>query len=82
VDGDIYLLSRKVSGDHGESYIQNVTVFAASADEAKQLVNQQFSRLRQMSRTQERAYQVLPDFNVEKVKLDVHKMISAGITTF
>ena len=31
-DGAIYLLSRQVKGDHGESYMQNVTVFASSRD--------------------------------------------------
>ena len=31
MQGAIYILSRKVIGDRGESYMQNVTVFASSA---------------------------------------------------
>ena len=45
-DGAIYLLSRQVNGDHGESYMQNVTVFANSAAQAKSLVDDQFAALR------------------------------------
>ena len=82
MDGAIYLLSRQVKGDHGESYMQNVTVFASSAAEAKSLVDQQFAALRNGDRSHERAYQVLPEFDVEKVSLDKHKMITAGITTY
>lgn len=81
-DGAIYLLSRRVNGDHGESYMQNVTVFANSAAQAKSLVDQQFSALRNVDRSHERAYQALPEFAVEKVSLDKYKMISAGITTY
>ena len=80
-DGAIYLLSRKVTGDHGEQYMQNVTVFANSSTQARQIVNEQFARLRQLSRTRERAYQVLPAFDVEKVSLEAYKMITAGITS-
>jgi hypothetical protein len=80
-DGAIYLLSRRVTGDHGEPYMQNITVFAISATQARQLVNDQFAKLRQVSRTREHAYQVLPEFAVEKVNLDTYKMITAGVTT-
>ena len=79
-DGAIYLLSRKVTGDHGEQYMQNVTVFANSSTQARQIVNEQFAKLRQLSKTREHAYQVLPEFDVEKVTLEAYKMITAGIT--
>jgi hypothetical protein len=79
-DGAIYLLSRRVSGDHDEPYTQNISVFASSASEAKQIVNDQFRLLRQSDRAQNRAYQALPEFAVEKVLLDEYKMITAGVT--
>jgi hypothetical protein len=79
-DGSIYLLSREVKGTNGEVFQQNVTVFATSSRHAVSLVNQQFARLRGISRSDEPAYQVLPDFAVDKVALDEHKMITAGIT--
>jgi len=80
MDGAIYLLSRRVTGDHGEAYMQNVTVFADSAARAKQIVNDQFRLFRQNARGRERAYAALPEFNAEKVALDEHKMITAGVT--
>ena len=79
-DGAIYLLSREIKGEKGEAFIQNVTVFATSTDHARALVNQQFAHLRRISSSPEPAYQVLPDFRVDKVVLDDHKMITAGIT--
>ena len=79
-DGSIYLLSREVKGTNGEVFQQNVTVFAMSSTHAVGLVNEQFTRLRGISRTDEPAYQALPDFAVDKVTLDEHKMITAGIT--
>ena len=79
-DGAIYLLSRRVTGDHGEPYTQNVTVFARNPTEAKQIVDDQFRLLRQGSRGQNRAYQALPELDVEGVKLDEYKMITAGVT--
>ena len=79
-DGAIYLLSRRVTGDHGEPYTQNVTVFASSATNAKDIVNDQFRLLRQADKGTERAYQALPEFTVEKVLLDEYKMITAGVT--
>ena len=45
-DGAIYLLSRRVTGDHGEPYMQNVTVFASSSTNAWDIVNDQFRRFR------------------------------------
>jgi hypothetical protein len=81
-DGSIFLLSRQVQGDHGESYMQNVTVFASSAAQAKSLVDDQFAAFRLADRGHERAYQPLPKFSVEKVSLDEYKMITAGITTY
>jgi hypothetical protein len=79
-DGAIYLLSREIKGEQGEAYMQNVTVFATSTSHAKALVNQQFTRLREISNGREPAYQVLPEFTVDKVTLEQHKMITAGIT--
>ena len=76
-DGAIYLLSRRVTGDHGEPYTQNITVFAGSSREAKQLVDDQFRAFRQGSRDNNRAYQALPEFAIEKVALDEYKMITA-----
>jgi hypothetical protein len=80
MQGHIYILSRKVTGDHGESYMQNVTVFASSPDHARSIVADQFARLRMASTSKENAYQVLPAFVIEKVALDEHKMITAGVT--
>ena len=40
----------------------------------------QFARLRLASQSKEHAYQVLPAFAIEKVALDEHKMITAGVT--
>jgi hypothetical protein len=79
-DGSIYLLSREIKGDKGEVFMQNVTVFATSQTHAKALVNEQFTRLRGISNGREPAYQVKPEFAVDKVTLDEHKMITAGIT--
>jgi hypothetical protein len=79
-DGSIYLLSREIKGAQGEVFRQNVTVFATSSKHAVGLVNQQFAQLRGISNGNESAYQVLPEFRVERVALDEHKMITAGIT--
>jgi hypothetical protein len=79
-DGSIYLLSREIKGAKGEVYVQNVTVFATSQGHARAIVNEQFTRLRSISKTREPAYQTLPDWAVDKVTLDQHKMITAGIT--
>ena len=80
LNGSIYLLSREVKGANGEVYMQNVTVFATSQTQAMALVNEQFTRLRGISNGHEPAYQANPEFAVDKVALDQHKMITAGIT--
>lgn len=80
LDGAIYLLSRKINGDKGEVFVQNVTVFATSSTHAKAIVDEQFRRLRKISTSLEPAYQVLPEFAVDKISLDQHKLITAGIT--
>ena len=82
IDGAIYLLSRQVQGDHGESFMQNVTVFASSAAQARTLVDHEFAALRTSNGTRARAYQAQPEFSVERVSLDAHKMITAGVTTY
>ena len=79
--GAIYVLTRKVNGDKGESFMQNVIVFASSPDHAKAIVSDQFTRLRKNSQSRENAYQPLPVFRIEKVALDEHKMITAGVTS-
>jgi len=80
MDGSIFLLSRKVQGDQGEMLMQNVTVFADSPTEAQAIVDAEFARLRRVSRSRERPYQTTPPWHVEKVALDQHKLIAAGLT--
>jgi hypothetical protein len=80
LNGSIYLLSREIKGGKGEVFQQNVTVFATSSRHAVGLVDAQFAQLRRISNGSEPAYQVLPEFRVDKVTLDEHKMITAGIT--
>jgi hypothetical protein len=81
MSGAIYVLSRRVMGDRGESFMQNVTVFASSPEHARTIVSDQFARLRATSKSKESAYQALPAFAVEKIALDEHKMITAGVTS-
>jgi hypothetical protein len=81
MSGAIYVLTRKVNGDNGESFMQNVIVFASGPEHARAIVGEQFARLRQTSGSKERAYQTTPTFAVEKVALDKHKMITAGVTS-
>ena len=81
MNGSIYLLSRSVTGDQGEPFVQNVTVFARDTEQARMIVNEQFARLRQVSKSKEAAYQALPAFSIEKVALDEYKMITAGVTS-
>jgi hypothetical protein len=80
IDGAIYLLSREIKGAKGEVFMQNVTVFATSQPHAKALVEEQFGRLRRISNSREPAYELLPEFAADKITLDQHKMITAGIT--
>jgi hypothetical protein len=78
--GAVWLLSRLVEGDSGESYTQNVTVYASSAEDATNLVNAEFARLRRFSADEQRPYLPTPEWSVQKVALDEAKLISAGIT--
>ncbi len=78
--GAVWLLSRVVEGDSGESYTQNVTVYAASAQDATNLVNAEFARLRRFSTDKQRPYLPTPEWSIDKVALDEAKLISAGIT--
>lgn len=78
--GAVWLLSRVVEGDSGESYTQNVTVYAASAQDAKNLVNAEFARLRRFSGDKQRPYLASPEWSIDKVALDEAKLITAGIT--
>jgi hypothetical protein len=78
--GAVWLLSRVVEGDSGETYTQNVTVYAASAEDATNLVNAEFARLRRFSTDKQRPYLTTPEWSVDKVALDEAKLITAGIT--
>lgn len=80
MDGAMYMLSRQITGDDGTTMMQNVAVFAGSPTEANTLVEQQFARLRMTSRDKERAYQTTPAFNIEKITLDQHKVVTIGTT--
>lgn len=80
MDGAMYMLSRQIKGDAGETFMQNVAVFAGSPTQARTLVEEQFARLRRVSPSPERAYQPTPAFSVEKIALDRHKVITAGVT--
>ena len=78
--GAVWLLSRVVEGDSGETYTQNVTVYATSALEAKTLVNAEFARLRRFGSDKQRPYLATPEWSIDKVALDKAKLITAGIT--
>ena len=80
MDGAIFVLTRKVDGNQGESFLQNVTVFARSADEARALVRDEFARLRRTSTSAEHAYREAPSFGVDRIDLDVHKLLTSQIT--
>ena len=75
MDGEFYLLTRKVGGDHGESYNQSVAVFAKGVREAKELVRKEFARLRDTSKRAEVPYRDTPDFEVDTIELDEHKLL-------
>jgi hypothetical protein len=75
MDGEFYLLTRKVQGDHGESFNQSVAVYARGAKQAKELVQKEFARLRKMSRSPEQPYRDTPEFDVDKIDLDKHKLL-------
>jgi hypothetical protein len=78
--GAVFLLSRQVEGDSGETYTQNITVFAATQKEAHDLVLREFDRIRRISGGNERAYRQMPEFAIEKVTLNEAKVITNGIT--
>ena len=80
MDGAIYVLTRNVQGDQGEAFLQNVTVFAGSADEARALVRGEFAKLRAGSKSAERPYRDSPEFNVDRIDLDAHKLLTNHIT--
>jgi hypothetical protein len=77
----IYVLNRKVDGDHGESFNQSVAVYARTDKEAKDLVKNEFARIRKTSNSAERPYQDTPEFYVDKIDLDKHKLLIHWITT-
>ena len=78
--GAVWLLSRVVEGDSGERYTQNVTVYAASAQDARNLVNAEFARLRRFNPEKQRPYHATPEWSIDKVALDEAKLITAGLT--
>jgi len=80
MEGAIYVLTRKVGGDQGESFMQNVTVFARSANEARALVRDEFVRLRRTSTSAEHPYREAPAFDVDRIDLDAHKLLTNHIT--
>jgi hypothetical protein len=80
MNGAIYVLTRNVQGNPGESFLQNVTVFAASADEAQTLVRKEFAQLRAGSTSAEHPYRDAPAFSVDKIDLDAHKLLTNHIT--
>jgi hypothetical protein len=80
MDGAIYVLTRNVEGDLGESFLQNVTVFAGSPDEARALVHKEFAQLRAGSTAAEHPYRDAPAFRVDRIELDHHKLLTNHIT--
>jgi|1186.fasta_scaffold241953_2 hypothetical protein len=79
--GSIYLLNRKVNGDQGETFNQSVAVYAQSAKEAKDLVHQEFERIRKVSDNPEHPYHDLPPFEVDEIHLDEHKLLIHWVTS-
>jgi len=80
MDGAIYVLTRSVQGDQGESFLQNVTVFANSPDQAQALVRAEFAKLRSGSTSAEHPYRDAPAFSVDRIDLDGHKLLTNHIT--
>ena len=78
--GSVYLLNRKVDGDQGDAFNQSVAVDASSPDEAKRLVKLEFARIRNGSRNDELPYHDKPEFDVDQIKLDEHKLLIHWIT--
>lgn len=77
----VWLLSRVVTGESGDRYRQNVSVYAGSAREAIALVTSEFSRLAMITGTAEPPYEASPKWTVEEVRLDAAKLITSAITT-
>jgi len=80
MNGAIYVLTRSVQGDQGESFLQNVTVFAGSQGEAEALVRKEFAQLRSGSTSAEHPYRDAPAFSVDRIDLDAHKLLTHHIT--
>jgi hypothetical protein len=80
MDGAIYLLTRTVEGDQGESFNQSVAVYAQGPREAKELVHQEFSRIRKASKSPEHPYLDAPAFAVDQIDLDAYKLLTHWIT--
>jgi len=78
--GAIYVLNRKVDGDQGEAFNQSVAVYARSSKEAKELVQQEFARIRKGSENGERAYHDTPEFSVDQIQLDQYKLLIHWVT--
>jgi hypothetical protein len=57
-----------------------VTVFARSPNDAKTLVRDEFARLRKVSTSAEHAYREAPEFSVDRIALDAHKLLTHHIT--
>ena len=76
----VWLLSREVTGDGGERFSQNVSVYAASAREAVAIVAADFARLGRITGKVEAAYRETPAWTVEQVKLDAPKVLTLGLT--
>ena len=77
----VWLLSRVVTGEGGERYRQNVSVYARNAREAIALVTGEFARLAMITGKAEPPYQASPEWSVEEVRLDAAKLITSAITT-
>jgi hypothetical protein len=80
MDGAIFVLTRTVQGDDGQDFVQNVTVFADSADQARTLVRNEFARIRRGSTAAEHPYRDGPAFSVDRIELDAHKLLTSHIT--
>ena len=76
----VWLLSREVTGDGGERFSQNVSVYAGSAREAVTIVAADFARLARITGKVEAAYRETPEWTVEQVKLDAPKVLTLGLT--
>jgi hypothetical protein len=75
----VFVLSREVQGDAGDTYTQVLTVYAPSAAEAQDLVRREFTRWR-MAGVNDRAYEPTAKFAIDQVTLDEPKLITAGLT--